>query len=183
MFHRLSADARDAFGAGQEESARLGHPWLGTEHVLLAMLRRPETAAAQILAAFGVTAATFEMALIEELGEPSGVDVLGEADEEALRTLGIDLQAVRSRADETFGPGALDRARAGRCGTPMMPRLKQSLELAVRAAGPRRSIETDDVLLGMMQVRGSLAGIVLRRVGVSPDRVQAAVREFRARAS
>jgi hypothetical protein len=34
-------------------------------------------------------------------------------DAEALATIGIDLDEVRRRVEEAFGPGALERTRAG----------------------------------------------------------------------
>ncbi len=35
-------------------------------------------------------------------------------DPDALETIGIDLDEVRRRVEATFGPGALERTRAGR---------------------------------------------------------------------
>jgi hypothetical protein len=43
--------------------------------------------------------------------EPNGVRPL---DAEALAAIGIDLDEVRRRVEETFGPGALERTRAAR---------------------------------------------------------------------
>jgi Clp amino terminal domain, pathogenicity island component len=91
---------------------------------------------------------------------------LRESDADALRTLGIDLDEVRRRAEASFGPGALDypwlaaaastadlpRRRAGRwlpcrrdpCVAgdvtghlPFMPRAKRALERALREAEAR----------------------------------------------
>jgi ATP-dependent Clp protease ATP-binding subunit ClpA len=182
MFARFTPHAREAMVLAQEESARLRHPWLGTEHLLLGLLRQPGTAASNVLEGLGATAASVERELIRSLGEPRGEQILGEEDERALRTLGIDLQEVRARVEETFGPGALERARPGRCGWPMMPRLKESLERAAREAG-RGLIETDHLLLGMLNVRGALAVETLRALGVTPDAVKASVLAHRAQAS
>ncbi len=182
MFARFTAQAKEALVLAQQEASRLRHPWLGTEHVLLGLLRQPGTPASRALAGLGVTAGSVERELLQNLGEPFGEQVLGEEDELALGTLGIDLQEVRRRVDETFGPGALDRARPGRCGWPMMPRLKEGLERAGREAG-RGLIETDHLLLGMLQVRGALAIELLRGLGVTPDAVRASVQAYRAQAS
>ena len=182
MFARFTPQAREAMVLAQEESARLRHPWLGTEHLLLGLLRQPGTAASNVLAGLGVTAASVERELIRCLGEPRGEQILGEEDERALRTLGIDLQEVRARVEETFGPGALERARPGSCGWPMMPRLKEGLERAAREAG-RGLIETEHLLLGVLQVRGALAVELLRGLAVTPDAVRAGVRDHRAQAS
>ena len=130
----------------------------------------------------GITAASVERELIRCLGEPPSEEILGEEDERALRTLGIDMRAVRARIEEAFGPGALDRARPGRCGWPMMPRLKESMHRAGREAG-RGLIETDHLLLGILAVRGALAVETLRALGVPPEAVRARIQAGRARAS
>jgi ATP-dependent Clp protease ATP-binding subunit ClpA len=182
MFVRFTAEARDAVVLAQEESARLGHPWLGTEHLLLGLLRQNQTRAKHVLSSLGVTAASVDRQLVDELGEPCRDPTLGDEDEEALRTIGIDLHEVRRRVEEAFGPGALERAHPGRCGLPMMPRLKQSFEHAARAARGG-SIDTDHLLLGMTQVRGALAVCLLQSLGVSVDAVRASVEGERRRAS
>jgi ATP-dependent Clp protease ATP-binding subunit ClpA len=182
MFARFTAEAREAVVFAQGEAARLRHSWLGTEHLLLGLLRRTDTPASRVLSGLGVTAASAERALLEELGPPPSVQVLGDEDERALRSLGIDLQEVRRRVEATFGTGALDRARPGRCGMPVMPRLKQSFEHAARAAGGG-SIDTDHLLVGMTEVRGALAVRLLERLGLTADAVRARVDAERRRAS
>jgi ATP-dependent Clp protease ATP-binding subunit ClpA len=182
MFARFTQEARDAMVLAQDESGRLHHPWLGTEHLLLGLLRQPATPTSQVLVGLGITHRLVERALIEELGDTPESESLGEDDERALRALGIDLREVRARVEEAFGRGALDRARPGRCGMPVMPRLKQGLERAGREAG-RGPIETDHLLLGLVQVRGALAVELLRRLGVTPDAVRARVQARRAKAS
>lgn len=180
MFARFTPQAREAMVLAQEASARLRYPWLGTEHLLLGLLRQPGTPASRALEGLGVTTSSVERELIRTLGEPHRERALGEEDERALRTLGIDLREVRSRVEEAFGPGALDQARPGRCGWPMMPRLKESLERAAREAG-RGLIETDHLLLGMLDVRGALAVETLRALGVPPEAVRASIRAARRR--
>jgi len=182
MFARFTPQAREAMVLAQEESARLGYPWLGTEHLLLGLLRQPGTTPSSVLEGFGITRASVERELIGRLGEAAHEGVLNEEDERALRTLGIDLEEVRARIEETFGPGALERARPGQCGWPMMPRLKESLQRAAREAG-RGPIETDHLLLGMLDVRGALAVDTLRALGVGPEAVRASILAHRAQAS
>ena len=46
--------------------------------------------------------------------ENGGRDHCSAPDPEALATIGIDLDEVRRRIEEAFGPGALERTRAGR---------------------------------------------------------------------
>jgi len=182
MFARFTAQARESMVLAQDEAVRLGHPWLGTEHLLLGLLRQPGTTATAVLEELGVTRGSAEHALVEALGGWSDEQILGEDDERALRTLGIDLHEVRAKIEEAFGRGSLDRAIPGRCGVPVMPRLKQGLERAVKEAG-RGMIETDHLLLGMIQVRGALAVEILSALGVTPDAIRTRVVARRTQAS
>ena len=155
--------------AGAEEAHRLGHTYLGTEHVLLALTRTPQGGAARILRELGVTHRDIENSrLLAGLWAPR-------IDRGALASLGIDLDAVRERLDEAFGAGALDETQAGmlepsggtiQC---VAPRLKQSLENAVARARDR-PLRDEHMLLGMLSVSDSIAARALAELRVSlPD--------------
>lgn len=49
----LSLDARDAIRRGAEDARRLGHLYVGTEHILLGILRLPQCTGAQVITALG----------------------------------------------------------------------------------------------------------------------------------
>ena len=49
----LSLDARDAIRKGAEDARRLGHLYVGTEHILLGILRLPQCAGARVITALG----------------------------------------------------------------------------------------------------------------------------------
>ncbi|HEY0869503.1 MAG TPA: Clp protease N-terminal domain-containing protein [Acidothermaceae bacterium] len=55
MFERFSAQARQVVVLAQEESRRLSHNYIGTEHLLLGLLAQPEGVAKQALDASGMT--------------------------------------------------------------------------------------------------------------------------------
>ena len=107
MFERFTDDARQAVVLAQEEAVALHHGWIGTEHVLLGVLRA-DGDGARLLAGFGVDAAGVRDDVVRIVGR--GED---DIDRDALATLGIDLDAVRERVERAFGPGAL--SRRGRC--------------------------------------------------------------------
>ena len=152
--------------AGAEEARPLGHSYVGTEHVLLALSRNPYSGATRVLGRLGVTHAGIEGSKgLAQLWAPK-------IDPVALATLGIDLEAVRERLEETFGPRALEQTQAGmvdpaamviQC---VMPRLKQALENAVERAG-ERPLRDEHVLLGMLSVTDSIAARVLAELGVT----------------
>ena len=191
MFERFTEGARQVVVGAQHEARSLGHGWIGTEHLLLAVLADESTGVSSALRALGLDAARVRAQVLAEVG--AGVD-----DETALRDLGIDLDAVRRRVEQRFGPGALDtqaprrrrfrlgrrRRQPGRCGSPsghipFTPRAKKSLELALREALAQhsREIRTTHLVLGLMREDG-LAARVVTRLGVRPDAVRQAVLEL-----
>jgi hypothetical protein len=115
--------------AAVAEATALGHGIVAQEHLVLACLRgRPG-----LLAQCGVS--------LEDVHEDVAVTLPRESaarlDEAALASIGIDLDEVRRRAEERFGPGALERTRAARggCALPIRPDVKRALEAARLRAG------------------------------------------------
>jgi ATP-dependent Clp protease ATP-binding subunit ClpA len=110
----------------------------------------------------------------------------GPLDPGALASIGIDLDEVRRRVEEAFGPGALEQTKAWqrmRC-LKICPRAKKVLELALREAlrlgDPR--VEPEHVLLGIVRVDDSLAARLLAR-RVPLGRVSRAVLELMRRSA
>ncbi|MEH6378338.1 Clp protease N-terminal domain-containing protein [Streptomyces sp. KLMMK] len=178
MFERFTRDARVAVVQAQEEARTLGHPWIGSEHLLLGVLMQDGAPGVATLARFGITPETCRSAVA-----PAGS--LGTDDAEALRAFGIDLEAVRAQAEGTFGPGALDRpgpqeerrrilpfgrrrSEPGRQGhIPFTPRAKKALNRSLREALARkeRHIGAEHVLLGILDPDDKVTGGVLRQLG------------------
>jgi hypothetical protein len=57
LFERLSCAGRDTLDAAQEEARILGHRTVGTEHLLLALTRNPESGACKVMERMGATPA------------------------------------------------------------------------------------------------------------------------------
>ncbi|MBO4241402.1 MULTISPECIES: Clp protease N-terminal domain-containing protein [Pseudonocardia] len=178
MFARFTGEARRVVVLAQE-IARTRHAGrIGPEHLLLGVLRSPGTPGEELLAAAGIDA----RAVIEELDRADGVP---DRDADALATLGIDLDAVRSAVEAGFGPGALDRPRRGRWRAGHIPferSSKKALELALREAirlGDR-SIGTEHVLLGLLHP-DTAASQVLDRHGMTLYGTRRAVERRRPR--
>lgn len=51
----FGSDSKDAIAQARHASEQLGHDWVGTEHMLLGLLRAEESPAAQILGSLGFT--------------------------------------------------------------------------------------------------------------------------------
>jgi hypothetical protein len=101
----MTPGARAVFRGGFEHAVRLGHRHLGTEHLLLALVRGEHPAAA-VLRLHGLRPDRVE----EQLVRLGGGGIFGGLDESSLSAIGIDLEAVRERALASFGPEALARA-------------------------------------------------------------------------
>jgi Clp amino terminal domain, pathogenicity island component len=102
---RMTPGARAVFRGGFGHAVRLGHRHLGTEHLLLALVRSEHPAAA-VLRLHGLRPDRVE----EQLVRLGGGGIFGGLDESSLSAIGIDLEAVRERALASFGPEALARA-------------------------------------------------------------------------
>jgi ATP-dependent Clp protease ATP-binding subunit ClpA len=176
----------------QGEARDLGHGYIGTEHLLLGLLREPAGVARRALDRLGIGREAVRSDVVRLVGEGPPIR-LGEQDAEALRSIGIDLDEVRRRLEEAFGPGALERRdrvrrgwrQRGRCELvsghipvaghiPFTPRAKKVLELALREARQlgHGYIGTEHILLGLVREREGLAAQILAQRGASDQRVR-----------
>jgi len=181
MFERFTDAAREVIVDAQAEAFRLHHGWIGCEHLLLALTRRPSRVGS-VLAAFGATTATVEAAIREIIG-------VAVSDSEALASIGIDLDDVRARAEASFGRGALERVtttkakrrwrrrRSRQCWNgltprfgasagliPFTPRAKRCLEIAASTAAPDL-VRPKHLAVALTTRADTLAGTVLERLG------------------
>jgi ATP-dependent Clp protease ATP-binding subunit ClpA len=154
--------------AGAEEARRLGCRFVGTEHVLLALVRDQTGGIAPVLERLGVgvAPAAIVSALEPWLAVGPGRTKI---DPEALALLGIDFEAVRARIEETFGPGALEHTSASCLG--IAPRLKLALAHALDFAG-ESPLSDEHVVRGMLSVPDSGAARALATLGLSTDSMQ-----------
>ena len=153
--------------AGAEEASRLGHGFVGTEHLLLLLLHKPGSSTNALLARLGLDAGAAEEALRPYIcgGKPK-------IDRDALAAIGIDFDTVREHVEETFGEGALERSRASCLG--VAPRAKLALAHALDYAGDE-PLGDEHILLGMLSVPDSLAARALSDLGVTLLSAEAAL--------
>ena len=205
MFERFSQSARDAVVAAQSEARALDHGWIGTEHLLLGLLR-PASPVAAPLASLGLTQTAVRAELVRTLGTgPAARSAerhppLEQDDDEALRRIGIDIDAVRRAVEEQFGAGALDapcppersrgrwwrrgRGRAGSAVRPGAPsghipftkRSKKALELSLRESVATASgeIAAEHLVLGLLRADG-LGVTLIESTGTTAAQVRAVV--------
>lgn len=207
VFERFTDRARAVVVTAQDEARRLGHGWIGAEHLMLGVLAQPDGIGVAELERLGVTSDAWRTALAAAFGPERG---FGPRDVAALDSLGIDLDEIRRRAEEQFGPGALEPDPAGRpllpagrlprlfrrrrgCGLepnptghiPFTARAKRALERALREAQALgdRYIGVEHVILGLLDPEGNLATELLTHLQVDSGAARAAVLAARSRAA
>ena len=195
MFDRCDADTTTVLETALEEARRLGHNYLGTEHLLLALVGHRELLPESLAVMLPDDAAVLS-AVLDTIGaEPTAQDA------ELLKVVGIDLDEVRSAVRHTFGADALDRLRRRRVHQPwqpwrrptrrcfsllaggmsVAPRVKQALDRGLLDATRRQrdGIDPAALLLGMLEVQGSMSNELLRRTGVDLDGLHALLLSYR----
>jgi ATP-dependent Clp protease ATP-binding subunit ClpC len=138
MFERFTDRARRVVVLAQEESQRLSHNYIGSEHLLLGLLAEQEGVAAR-----------------------------------ALESLNVTLTAAREQVEEIIGPG--QQTPHGHI--PFTPRAKKILELALREALTMGSevINTEHLLLGLINEGDGVGAQILQRLGATAQAVREAV--------
>ena len=181
MFERFTDRARTAVILARTEASERDDQIRPV--YMLHALAAGEGVAARVLAGLGVEAGDIERRLDRTAplrkpleGEPPGDDA------EALASIGIDLDEIRRKVEESFGPGALERAPASSQGTgriTMTREAKQSVELAAKEARAMHHsyIGTEHLLLGLLSAaernpRGDFSAETAGALGIDPAQVR-----------
>src|SRR4051794_22022149 len=154
MTARFSGDCRRMISQAQEQARQLGHTFLGTEHLLLALLDDVDGYTVAALRAGGTDTGDIRRRIISMIGD--------RLDAEALTSIGIDLQRVREVTEARFGAGALASTRRS---IPVKGhlrptrRLKAVLELSARAARRlgQQTLSPEHLMLGILDDGGGVA--------------------------
>jgi ATP-dependent Clp protease ATP-binding subunit ClpA len=109
MFERLTADSRVVIVHAQQHARRLGHRYVGCEHLLLALVATGQPAGV-VLREQGLDPEWVEEEIVRRVGLGAGAGLFGDLDQDALSAIGIDLDAVRARVEASFGPEDLTLA-------------------------------------------------------------------------
>lgn len=177
MAQRPSAANQKIWRLAEAERRRLGHPYLGDEHLLLGMLAHAANPGAAMLTERGLEldSARIEIARIVAGSGPVAQDattLLGE--------FGVDVVQMRRRLESTFGALAVHEAarqvrrrpwwRGGAqhsplCGPPYL--IKRAQHIACTTAGKRGEVEIgpEHLLYGVLRVARDPVGSGLGRRG------------------
>jgi ATP-dependent Clp protease ATP-binding subunit ClpA len=184
MFERFTTQARGVVVDAQHEARLLNHDYIGTEHLLLGLLREDSGPSHSLLTAAGLNPDSVRARIARLLDQsPRESTALGEDDATALEAIGIDLEAIRAKIEESFGPGALDpppqprpqglfrrKGKPARIGghLPFTARAKKVLGLSLREAIALRhnNIGPEHILLGLLREGQGLAAKVMHEAGI-----------------
>jgi hypothetical protein len=200
MTRTFTEDANAIMVQAYEHAIRLGHPYLGGEHLLLALANASQMAGA-VPREHGVTPGRVEA----EIVRLSGGGLFGDLDRGALAAVGVDIDVVRATTEASFGQEALTRAAravhprprwydprrvafSGRDGAflPLGPGAGQALQGARHAAGARGATPpfcVEDLALGILAVSEGLVPSILSALGASGPALSAAILDRRHPAS
>ena len=159
--------------SAQDEARAVGHGYIGTEHVLAALLQGARSRAVEELRTREMTAKSARPAArraFEETDQPMTYI----PPEDALATVGIDLVEARRRTEEQFGPGSLSM----RVGAPAFtPKAKQAVDAAAEraAAQGRESAGIDDLVLGLLDDPTSVASRAVSAIAGDLDELRASI--------
>jgi ATP-dependent Clp protease ATP-binding subunit ClpA len=171
VFEWFTAQARSVVVNAQRDARELDQPSIGTAVLLLAVAEERSTAGSRVLLALGIG----EGDIRDDIRRAAARErAFSDEDEDALRSVGIDLDEVRRSVEESFGPGALDRGRSARGGhIPFTRGAKKALELSLREALAlgHRHIGTEHLLLGLVREERCSAARILAAHGFDRDRV------------
>jgi ATP-dependent Clp protease ATP-binding subunit ClpA len=166
VFGRFTEPAHQVQDLTREEAERAGHRYLGPEHLLLGLLAKGHSRAAQLLRTAGVQLAAARTALAH-LADRGVVPAPRPSDDQLLGTLGIDLDTIRHHTERRFGAQAVGEAtwrvtrrrwwRGSRvvwtplCGPPLDA--KRALQLASQQAHAlgHGEVRPDHLLLGVLE--------------------------------
>lgn len=158
MFDLFTDAARTALVEGQAEAIDRADARMGTEHLLLGLLRGGTGRAVAVLDAHGLTLDAARSAVDDLVGPPpSSADASG-----ALATIGIDLDKVQDQLTGTFGEAA-----SAPVPVPYDDTAKAAIEAAVAAAGDApTTVDTGHELLGILAVTDGVAATAITQLGI-----------------
>lgn len=166
VFERFGQDLRTAVVLGSEEAKALGASRVRPEHLLAGLVLERDGRGARLLDEHGLDQSTLRRLLERRTGP--------DKDREALATVGIDVDQVRSSVEATFGSGALDRVRLHprRHHLPFEPATKRVFHGTLRrhrAAGDRRArLDGVHLLLALLDADDPGVVDILDGAGVDP---------------
>ena len=192
MPERFTGDARQVVVRASEQARRLGHGFIGGEHLLYGLACAGGEVGA-VLRERGVTPERVEAEFVRLIGPENTAtgSLFDTLDRDALTTIGIDLDTVRERIEAAFGPDALApdalaprRWRRSRPGPvtgriPLTRRARKCLESSRREAQAHSSghLGAEHIALALLAMDDGVPHRILSVIGASAPRLGAEIRD------
>jgi ATP-dependent Clp protease ATP-binding subunit ClpA len=192
MPERFTGDARQVVVRASEQARRLGHGFIGGEHLLYGLASAGGEVGA-VLRERGVTPERVEAEFVRLIGPENTASgsLFDTLDRDALTTIGIDLDTVRERIEAAFGPDALAPAapaprrwRRSRPGPvtghiPLTRRAKKCLERSLREAQAHSSghLGAEHIALALLAMDDGVPHRILSVIGASAPHLGAEIRD------
>ncbi len=174
MFEKFTRDARMAVVEAQAAAREAGAHEISSQSVFAGLARVESGGAVQLLQRLGVSRED----VFDELARVRRRGGISDADAEALTELGIDVDAIVSRVEQTHGPGALAEAgrRTKRNHLPFTDDAKRALQMSLQEALDLgdKELGQEHLLLALVKQRGPVADFLAAR-GIDYAAVRQAV--------
>jgi ATP-dependent Clp protease ATP-binding subunit ClpA len=192
----FTGDARQVVARASEQARRLGHGFVGGEHLLYGLACSDGEVGA-VLRGRGVTPERVEAEFVRLIGQQNtaGGSLFDTLDRDALTAIGIDLDTVRERIEAAFGPAALAadapaprrwrRSRSGRAARrvtgriPLTRRARKCLDGSLREAQAHSGghLDAQHIALALLAMDDGVPHRILSVIGASAPRLGAEIRD------
>ena len=202
MPEQFTGDARQVVVRASEQARRLGHRFIGGEHLLYG-LASDQGEVGAVLRERGVTPERVEAEFVRLIGprNTAGGSLFDTLDRDALTSIGIDLDAVRERIEAAFGPAALAPAAPGAPAAsalrrwlrsrpgwdsgpvtghmPLTRRAKKCLDGSLYEAQAHPGVDrgAEHIALALLAMDEGVPPRILSAIGASAPRLGAEIRE------
>jgi ATP-dependent Clp protease ATP-binding subunit ClpA len=152
MFERFTRSAKAAVVLAQESAGELNAREIGPEHLLVGAAQSAGHDLSAVLGGYGLTVDAIRARLVAGDGDEEF-----EGDAEALRSIGINLHAIRDGIARTFGPDAWDDAfrKSGR-----RRRRRGHIVLGILRGGDRFTMGIITEHVSATQLRESIVAVL-----------------------
>jgi ATP-dependent Clp protease ATP-binding subunit ClpA len=189
---RFTGDGRQVIVYAQEQARRLGHGFIGCEHLLYGLASADDGVGA-VLRERNVTPERVEAEFVRLIG-PENIaagSLFDTLDRDALTSIGIDLDTIRNRIEAAFGPDALApdaptphrwrRSRRNRGSgritghLPVTRRARKCLQRSLREARalPNGHLGAEHIALALLTMDDGLPRRILSAIGASAPQLRA----------
>ncbi len=181
----LTPRAKQVIQLAVDEARRLNHHYIGTEHILLGLVREGQGIAVGVLASLGVNLVKVRTQTIQVLSSSAARSIYSTAgsgysfskvDEEAIVLTDEEIAGAQDEDDLTRAPAGEESEEKNIPGVFTL-RSWRVLESAEEEAHKRQQkfVGTEHLLLGLVREEKGLASLLFQKLGVDRETIRATV--------